>query len=227
MDDRITAWLDDELSFDALDPREQEQARALRSTLDMAAARLAAVPAPDLTSRVMTSLPPVRARGASSRAARAKTASSRDAAWGSPRAWLDRWLAGLSTRGAAALRPAAALATFTLLIGFALGTLVATRGTGSAGADAAAPQLFVRFQLEAAGATDVRLAGSFTDWEPRFELTPVDDGQWTVTVPLEPGVHDYVFVLDGDRYVIDPHAARVSDGFGGYSSRLALLDPGH
>jgi hypothetical protein len=211
MDDRITAWLDGELPFDALDLLPRVEARALESTLSAAAARLSAVPRPDLTARVMTQLPPPVATHSPSRSASPRSAGA------GLRAWLGHG-------GAAALRPAAALAAITLVIGFALGTLVATRGP--AATDAAAPQLFVRFQVEAAGASDVRLAGSFTGWEPRFELTPLDDGQWTVTVPLEPGVHDYVFVLDGERYMIDPHAARVSDGFGGYSSRLALLAPG-
>ncbi len=48
---------------------------------------------------------------------------------------------------------------------------------------------------------------------------------WSVTVPLEPGVHDYAFVVDGEQWRPDPLAPSVDDGFGGTNSRLALLPP--
>ena len=85
-------------------------------------------------------------------------------------------------------------------------------------------QMFVQFRLEAA-ASRVQLAGSFTNWEPRYELRQSAPGVWTITVPLMQGVHDYAFVIDGNRWVPDPYAPQIGDGFGGTNSRLALLSP--
>jgi hypothetical protein len=38
-------------------------------------------------------------------------------------------------------------------------------------------------------------------------------------------VHDYTFVIDGERMVVDPYAPRVADSFGGSNSRLFLPAP--
>ena len=83
--------------------------------------------------------------------------------------------------------------------------------------------VFVQFRLHAPEASQVQLAGSFTDWEPAHDLHPADDGSWAVMVPMEPGIHDYAFVVDGTDWTPDPSAPRVDDGFGGENSRLALL----
>lgn len=88
----------------------------------------------------------------------------------------------------------------------------------------AAPQVFVQFRLEAA-ASRVQLAGSFTNWQPRYELLQYAPGVWTITVPLTQGVHDYAFVVDGREWIPDPYAPQIGDGFGGTNSRLTLLSP--
>jgi hypothetical protein len=88
----------------------------------------------------------------------------------------------------------------------------------------AAPHVFVQFRLEAA-ASRVQLAGSFTNWEPRYELLQYAPGIWTITVPLTQGVHDYAFVVDGREWIADPYAPQIGDGFGGTNSRLTLLSP--
>ena len=84
--------------------------------------------------------------------------------------------------------------------------------------------VFVQFRLDAS-ASRVQLAGSFTNWEPRYELRQSASGIWTITVPLTQGVHDYAFVVDGQQWVPDPYAPQIDDGFGGTNSRLALLSP--
>lgn len=85
--------------------------------------------------------------------------------------------------------------------------------------------MFVQFRLHAPDASTVGLAGSFTGWQPAHELYEVAPGIWTVTLALPPGVHDYAFVIDGERWVADPYAPGVRDGFGGTMSRVALLLP--
>ena len=69
----------------------------------------------------------------------------------------------------------------------------------------------------------VALAASFTDWTPRYQLQEISQGVWSVLVPLAPGVHEYSFVVDGERWVADPLAPSVDDGFGGVNSQLAIL----
>jgi 1,4-alpha-glucan branching enzyme len=88
-----------------------------------------------------------------------------------------------------------------------------------------APKLLVQFRLQAADASNVRLAGSFTQWQPQYELHQTAPGIWTITLPLSFGVHDYAFVVDGQRWVADPYAQAVDDGFGGTNSRIAILPP--
>ena len=126
--------------------------------------------------------------------------------------WLPR---EVSIRPAFALAGAAAVA--------ALVAVLPSRGvTPQASTDPADPHVFVQFHLETA-AMRVQLAGSFTNWEPRYDLRQSAPGVWTITVPLTQGVHDYAFVVDGQQWVPDPHAPQIGDGFGGTNSRLALL----
>jgi hypothetical protein len=125
-----------------------------------------------------------------------------------------------------ALRPAYALAAAALL---ALVPLI-ERATSPAHGPAVAvngaadhTRIFVQFSLRAEDAAHVALAGSFTDWEPVHSLHRTIDGVWTLMLPLEPGVHDYSFIVDGQRWVADPYAPHVDDGFGGVNSRITLL----
>jgi len=70
-------------------------------------------------------------------------------------------------------------------------------------------------------AKQVAVAGSFNDWQPvlleRDPPTGVFRGRLVVTA----GVHEYMFVLDGDRWVADPLAdSYADDGFGRMNSVL-------
>ncbi|HEV7588274.1 MAG TPA: hypothetical protein VGO40_09165, partial [Longimicrobium sp.] len=69
--DRIHAWLDGDLSLDALTAEERAAAGRLGAAIEGAAARLRAVPAPDLSARVMATLPRSAARSATDRLAAA------------------------------------------------------------------------------------------------------------------------------------------------------------
>lgn len=95
-----------------------------------------------------------------------------------------------------------------------------------AAVDAAA--IFVQFALEAPGARTVSVTGSFNQWSSRATpLTDVDgDGVWTALVPLGPGVHQYMFVVDEVEWVTDPRAGRyVDDGFGRNNAVIAVAMP--
>jgi 1,4-alpha-glucan branching enzyme len=85
-----------------------------------------------------------------------------------------------------------------------------------------APPVYVQFRIAVPGARTVSLAGTFTGWKPAVALHRSGGGEWTALVPLRPGVYDYAFVVDGDRWVADPNAPQVDDSFGGTNSRISL-----
>jgi hypothetical protein len=121
------------------------------------------------------------------------------------------------------IRPAFALAAAAVLV--AALTLPDIGGpVQEEPATTADAHVFVQFRLDAA-ASRVQLAGSFTNWEPRYELRQSVPGIWTITLPLTQGVHDYAFVVDGTRWMADPYTPQIGDGFGGTNNRLALLSP--
>jgi len=92
-------------------------------------------------------------------------------------------------------------------------------------ATAVAPEsVFVKFILFAPAAKQVTLAGTFNRWDPgTTALARVgDDGVWTVTLGLPAGQHQYAFVVDGQRWVVDPAAPAVDDGFGRKNSLVSV-----
>ena len=75
----------------------------------------------------------------------------------------------------------------------------------------------VQFMLVAPNAQTVSVVGDFNDWDPT--ATPLreaaDAGVWTITVPLAAGRHQYVFMVNGNRWTPDPAAPlAVEDSFG-------------
>lgn len=81
----------------------------------------------------------------------------------------------------------------------------------------------VRFEYRAPGAHQVALAGDFSQWQARVPLRKKADGTWVAELPLAPGSYEYVFVVDGERWVADPHAASYrEDGFGNRNAVLSV-----
>ena len=55
------------------------------------------------------------------------------------------------------------------------------------------------FSLAEPQAMNVQLVGNFTEWEKNpISLKRQKDGVWKATVPLEPGNHEYRFMVDGE-----------------------------
>lgn len=84
--------------------------------------------------------------------------------------------------------------------------------------------VYVQFLLEAPTATSVAVAGDFTDWQPSFTLEDFDgDGVWSGRIPVNPGVHGYMFLVDETEWRTDPNAGRYQDdGFGNRNAVLAV-----
>lgn len=107
------------------------------------------------------------------------------------------------------------------------GGSLATGSEGGSPADFVTQTVYVKFLLEAPAARSVSLAGNFNSWSPDIPLQDPDgDGVWTATVPMKPGVHEYMFVVDGSNWVTDPYAGRYEeDGFGNRNAVLAIAGP--
>ena len=99
-----------------------------------------------------------------------------------------------------------------------------TDGLGDGATARVESVVYVQFMLEAPMATSVAVAGDFSEWEPSFTLEDVDgDGVWTGRIPVRPGVHGYMFLIDGTHWQTDPRAERYQDdGFGNRNAILAV-----
>ncbi len=104
--------------------------------------------------------------------------------------------------------------------------LLTAAGLLSWGAEKTGPVMTadgVQITLEAPGARQVFLAGTFNNWAPAQDLmNETAPGLWQLTIKLPDGQHQYKFVVDG-QWRHDPNnPATTDDGYGGYNSVLVI-----
>lgn len=191
------AFLDGERSSCA-DPDEQRVAARLAAAA-AAYADSAGVPGPEVDRAVMAAI--------------AARPTARRTVW--------RWL--LRPRQIR-LRPATALAVAAAVV-LAVALWSPINRPDRDGAAGVPGTVLVQFELRAPAAASVSLAGSFNGWNP--EAIPLvrsaDPEMWSVTVPLRPGEHEYLFVIDGQEWVPDPRAhVQIDDGFGQSNSVITV-----
>jgi 1,4-alpha-glucan branching enzyme len=64
-------------------------------------------------------------------------------------------------------------------------------------------------------AENVMVVGDFTEWDHNpIALKKQKDGTWKATVPLDPGEHEYRFIVDGKWQDDSQCAQRKPNGFG-------------
>lgn len=146
---------------------------------------------------------------------------------------LGRWL---TTPQPVALRPALGLAVVMVLV-VAIGLLPFDRfDSGSTptsssvtrvAADAQGERqvVWTRFMYANDEASSVAVAGDFSGWEPVSLTAQSVNGRtvWTGLVPVPKGEHQYMFVIDGSKWVTDPLAPiQRDDGFGHKNAVLRL-----
>jgi hypothetical protein len=87
--------------------------------------------------------------------------------------------------------------------------------------------VYVQFDLTAPQARSVSVGGDFDEWRGSYALEDPDgDGTWTGRVPVRPGLHTYMFLVDGSKWVTDPEAGHYTDdGFGNRNAVLAVTAP--
>jgi hypothetical protein len=75
---------------------------------------------------------------------------------------------------------------------------------------------FAQFALTAPTANRVTVVGDFNQWDPHASpLARSADGRWRMRISMQPGRHEYAFVIDNRRWVTDPLAPQAPDiGFG-------------
>ncbi len=83
------------------------------------------------------------------------------------------------------------------------------------------------FELHAPGADKVELLGTFNNWKSGDIVLsgPDASGHWTATVRLPVGRHEYIFLVDGERWVADPKGMKQRpDGFGRINTVIKVYD---
>lgn len=122
--------------------------------------------------------------------------------------WLERQTVMLHVRPIWGLAAAAVLGALILV-------------PGGAAPSPGPNEVVISFVAPFPEATSVAVAGSFTGWRPVPLRREGGEGVFLGRVVVEAGVHEYMFVVDGDRWVADPLAeSYVEDGFGRMNSVL-------
>jgi len=82
----------------------------------------------------------------------------------------------------------------------------------------------VRFSLKAPGAKQVAIAGTFNQWDTGRDLLKGPDSEevYTILIPLTEGRYEYLFLIDGEKWVVDPEAPFADDSLGGKNSVFIL-----
>ena len=183
--------LDGESPSDDLTPSQREQFAALQRAVRL----LAEAPVASVAARVMAEVRRPR-----------RSLGQRVAQW-----LTERHAVTIAVRPVWSLALAAALAAI---------AVIPARGPGPVlGEQEGIAQFVGRFP----GARSVEVVGSFTDWRPGAVVLRDDDhdGIWRASVVLPVGEHEYMFVVDGERWITDPLAGRyVDDGFGRQNALL-------
>jgi hypothetical protein len=214
MDKRLQAYLDGELERSAL-PHDLLEEAERWDVLRPVAAELRAEKAPAwLESRIMATLPATL----------------------SPPWWQQaaRWLvhpqsitvrpATLGFAGAAAI-----LAIFALNQPKPMRMVQPPVTPALTVSNVSTPVIYVQLAFADKNAKSVTVAGDFNDWDAEATaLRDTDgDGVWTGLIALRPGMHKYMFVVNGEQWVTDPEAERyVDDGFGNRNAVIAITPPG-
>ena len=79
----------------------------------------------------------------------------------------------------------------------------------------------VLFNFTAEPGSKVTIAGTFNDWDPKArKLKEVEPGNYQTAMLLDPGFHQYKFVVNDEHWHLDPH----NDGyeFGGETMNSAI-----
>lgn len=213
MKDRVQRYLDGDLSPDALSSEERAEAEAWEALLEDVREVLPSSAPADLEARIVRSLADEPPHG---------TVEGKAGLW--------RWLTRPRPVPVSPLTAAVAAAALVILLVRPWEGPESALPPGGGDPDVvaeeeapAATRIYVEFILRAPEASSVSVAGDFNEWLPTLLEDLDGDGVWSGRIRLEPGVHEYMFILDGATWVTDPNAERYAeDGFGNRNAVLAV-----
>jgi len=83
------------------------------------------------------------------------------------------------------------------------------------------------FRVFEPGVQRVEIRGSFTEWHARpIELVSCGGGWWETEIPVEPGDHEFQYLVDGARWTTDYAASGVRlSRMGTWVSLLFVPEP--
>jgi hypothetical protein len=206
MHPEVHKYLDGEIERSALSAQAQAELREWESFDNAIAERRSAQAPPWLANDVMRALPAVHVP-----------------AW--RRAW--QWLMTPRPIHVPPLAPIAATALAVLALVTVFNRTPVTPALVQT-AQGEVPVVYVQFALTAKGAQTVSVAGDFNDWsvDTGTLRDPDGDGVFSGLIAVKPGVHKYMFIVNGQEWVTDPLAASyVDDGFGMRNALLAVTPP--
>ncbi len=205
MNDDIRRYLDDEIALGDLPEDARAEAEAWDRLVGAFRTDAPGAPAPPwLEDRVMAEIEALPEAG-----------------------WLSRSLAWWLRPRPIRVPPLAAGLAFAALATLALWASRGRAPTGAPTGSAGQAVVYVQFELTAPGARSVAVGGDFDGWSGSNPLEDPDgDGVWTGRVAVQPGLHTYMFLVDGADWVTDPEANRYTDdGFGNRNAVLAVAAP--
>jgi cyclomaltodextrinase len=79
------------------------------------------------------------------------------------------------------------------------------------------------FHFRAPDAKKVNLFGSFNSWNREIDAMKLNkDGIYEITVPLDPGLYEYKFYVDGNEFLDPLNRDSIPNGLGGYNSVISI-----
>jgi pimeloyl-ACP methyl ester carboxylesterase len=83
----------------------------------------------------------------------------------------------------------------------------------------------ITFRLKAhLNAKSVALAGTFNNWNTQSTPMTRKGADWSVSIKLAPGTYRYKFVVDKDRWTVDPENAQTEADGEGHVNSLLIID---
>lgn len=68
----------------------------------------------------------------------------------------------------------------------------------------------VRFELVCHEAESVNLVGEFNHWNAKSHPMFNDHGKWLIDILLSPGAYQYKFVINNQKWILDPYGEKIS-----------------
>jgi hypothetical protein len=80
------------------------------------------------------------------------------------------------------------------------------------------------FECAHTAAQKISLVGDFNGWnKDMHQLQRKADGTWSIDIRIPKGCYQYLFYIDENVWLTDPHGSeKVPDGFGGYNTVIEL-----